>query len=93
MHWCYVRTLLDSTALLSEELYAIGSTFRRALMGVASDPAPEKRAYQVASRCYSEPVGVYYGRTYFGEEAKKDGEVSPDWKSPEPWNEENNEEE
>ena len=72
VHWCYVRTLLDSTALLSEELYAIGSTFRRALMGVASDPAPEKRAYQVASRCYSEPVGVYYGRTYFGEEAKKD---------------------
>ena len=41
-------------------------------MGVASDPSLEKQAYQTASRMYSEPVGVYYGRTYFGEEAKKD---------------------
>jgi putative endopeptidase len=31
-----------------------------------------KFAYQLASNIFSEPVGLYYGRKYFGEEAKKD---------------------
>ena len=72
LHWAYVRTLLRSASYLSEELASLGRTYSRALTGVASDPALEKQAYQIASRMYSEPVGVYYGRTYFGEEAKKD---------------------
>ena len=71
-HWAYVKALLRSTACLSEELATLGKTYRRALTGVASDPSLEKQAYQTASRMYSEPVGVYYGRTYFGEEAKAD---------------------
>ena len=72
IHWAYVRTLLRATAYLSEELAALGRSYRRALTGVAADPTLEKQAWQLASRVYSEPVGVYYGRTYFGEEAKKD---------------------
>ena len=72
IHWAYVNTLLRATAFLSEELAALGKTYRRVLSGVAADPTMEKQAYQTASRMYSEPVGVYYGRTYFGEEAKKD---------------------
>ena len=72
IHWATVKALLKATAFLSEELAALGKTYSRALRGVAADPAPEKQAYQTASRMYSEPVGVYYGRTYFGEEAKKD---------------------
>ena len=72
LHWAYVKALLRSTAYLSEELASLGRTYSRALTGVASDPALEKQAYQTASRMYSEPVGVYYGRTYFGEAAKKD---------------------
>ena len=72
LHWAYVKTLLKATAFLSEELASLGKTYSRALTGVASDPVLEKQAYQAASGMYSEPVGVYYGRTYFGEEAKKD---------------------
>ncbi len=72
LHWAYVRTLLKSTACLSEELAALGRTYRRALTGVAADPSLEKQAYQTVSGVYYEPVGVYYGRTYFGEAAKKD---------------------
>ena len=71
-HWAYVKALLRSTAYLSEELCALGRTYRRALTGVASDPSLEKQAYQTVSQMYSEPVGVYYGRTYFGEAAKAD---------------------
>ncbi len=72
IHWATVKALLKATAFLSEELATLGKTYSRALRGVASDPALEKQAYQTASSMYSEPVGVYYGRTYFGEEAKKD---------------------
>lgn len=71
-HWLYVKTLLKATALLSLDLKKLGTTYMRTLTGVASDPVLEKEAYQMASSLYSEPVGVYYGRTYFGEEAKKD---------------------
>ncbi len=72
IHWAYVKALLDSTSCLSEELTSLGRTYRKVLTGVAADPTIEKQAYRVASMTYSEPVGVYYGRTYFGEEAKKD---------------------
>lgn len=71
-HWLYVKTLLTATPCLSLELKSIGTSYRRALMGIAADPVIEKEAYQLASELYKEPVGVYYGRTYFGEEAKKD---------------------
>ncbi len=72
VHWAYVQTLVKATACLSPELKALGNTYNRALQGIAAEPALEKEAYQVVSTMYSEPVGVYYGRTYFGEEAKKD---------------------
>ena len=72
LHWAYVKALLKATAFLSEELASLGRTYSRALTGVSADPALEKQAYKMASGMYSEPIGVYYGRTYFGEEAKKD---------------------
>ena len=72
LHWAYVRALLKAAPFLSEELSTLGKTYQRVLWGIASDPSPEKQAYQTASGMYAEPVGVYYGRTYFGEEAKKD---------------------
>ena len=70
--WAYVLTLVGSCGLLSEELRELGGGFSRALSGIAAMPDPEKFAYQLASSLYSEPVGLYYGEKYFGEEAKKD---------------------
>jgi putative endopeptidase len=72
IHWAYVMALVSSARYLSEEMEHLSTTYVRTLRGVAKDPALDKHAYQVASQVYSEPVGVYYGRTYFGEEAKKD---------------------
>ena len=71
-NWAYVTTLLGNCSLLSEELRDLGGAFRRALSGIAAVSSPEKYAYQLASSLYSEPVGLYYGEKYFGEEAKKD---------------------
>ena len=70
--WAYVLTLMGSCSLLSEELRDLGGAFMRALSGIAAVSSAEKFAYQLASGQYSEPVGLYYGEKYFGEEAKKD---------------------
>lgn len=72
IHWCYVKTLLSASGSLSVDLASLGRIYHRALTGVEKDPTIEKQAYQIASGLYSDPIGVYYGRTYFGEEAKKD---------------------
>lgn len=71
-HWSYVKGLLDSCSLLTEELRNIGGIYMRALSGIAEATKVEKYAYQLASNLYSEPIGLYYGEKYFGEEAKKD---------------------
>ncbi len=71
-NWAYVMTLMGNCSLLSEELREIGGAFYRALSGIDAVSSPEKFAYQLASSRYSEPVGLYYGEKYFGEEAKKD---------------------
>ena len=71
-NWAYVTGLMGSCSLLSEELRDLGGAFRRAISGIAANSSAEKFAYQLASGMYSEPVGLYYGEKYFGEEAKKD---------------------
>ncbi|MBQ7390917.1 MAG: M13 family peptidase [Clostridia bacterium] len=71
-HWAYVTGLLSSCSYLSEELRDMGGMYHRAIMGVAKMQSIEKFAYNLAASMYSEPVGIYYGEKYFGEEAKKD---------------------
>ena len=71
-HWAYVTGLLSACSLLSEKLRELGSLFMRTISGIATISPVEKFAYQLASGMYSEPVGLYYGEKYFGEEAKKD---------------------
>ena len=71
-HWAYVLTLMGSCSLLSEQLRELGGGFHRALSGIAAMSSAEKFAYQLVSSMYSEPIGLYYGEKYFGEEAKKD---------------------
>ena len=71
-HWAYVTGLLGACSLLSEELREIGGMFMRAISGIPAMTPVEKFSYQLASGMYSEPVGLYYGKKYFGEEAKKD---------------------
>ena len=71
-HWAYVIGLINSCSLLTEELRELGGMYYRAIAGIKAGTPIEKFAYQFASNMYSEPVGLYYGEKYFGEEAKKD---------------------
>ncbi len=74
LHWAYVCLLLGRGSLLSEDMRSLSGAFYRALTGSAKMTDPEKYAYQLAGRLFDEPVGLYYGRKFFGEEAKKDVE-------------------
>ena len=71
-NWLYVKTLIYASRYLSEDLYELSSIYQKAMTGIAASPSLEKRAYLLTSQCYSQPIGIYYGRKYFGEEAKKD---------------------
>ena len=71
-HWAYVTGLMRACNYLSEELRELGGAYSRAIMGVAKMQSIEKFAYNLASGTFSDPVGIYYGEKYFGEEAKKD---------------------
>ena len=71
-HWAYVLGVVNSCSLLTEELRDLGSMYYRTIAGIPANTPLEKFAYQLASSMYSEPVGLYYGEKYFGEEAKKD---------------------
>ena len=71
-HWAYVTGLMGDCTYLSEELRDLGGAYMRALTGVATMQSIEKFAYNLASGKYSDPVGIYYGEKYFGEEAKRD---------------------
>ncbi len=71
-HWAYVTGLLSACPYLTEELRDVSGMFYRAISGIPAGTPIEKFAYQTASGIYAEPVGIYYGKKYFGEEAKKD---------------------
>ena len=72
LHWAYVTGFINACSLLTEELRDLGSMYFRTIAGIPANTPIDKFAYQLASNMYSEPVGLYYGEKYFGEEAKKD---------------------
>ena len=71
-HWAYLSALTSAANYLSEELRDLGTSYRRALTGVAEMPSAEKFAYRLAAGVYDQPIGLYYGEKYFGQAAKKD---------------------
>ena len=72
IHWSYVNFLMNKGQYLSEQLRDITGAFSRALSGIAKPTDPVKFAYRLASNYFDQPIGLYYGQKYFGEEAKKD---------------------
>lgn len=72
IHWAYVNFIFNNGRYLAESIRELTGAFGRALSGIAKPMDKVKFAYNLASNTFSEPVGLYYGRKYFGEEAKKD---------------------
>ena len=70
--WAKVSLILGNVSLLSEEFRDLAGTFNRAINGTTKMISKDKYAYRLASSYYDEVIGVYYGKKYFGEEAKAD---------------------
>jgi putative endopeptidase len=72
--WMLVMTINALTGYLSEEFRQVGGTYSCALSGAPEARPKEKAAFYLASGRFDQIVGDYYGKTYFGEQAKKDVE-------------------
>ena len=70
--WAKIKTVINQAQYLSEELRNLSGIYSRALNGVKEMSNINRFAYSLTNRYYSEVLGVYYGKKYFGEEAKKD---------------------
>ncbi len=67
-----VRFLYSVSDLFDEELRELKTEYSNAISGVESVPSIEKFAYRKSMGVFSQIVGMYYGKKYFGEEAKED---------------------
>lgn len=72
LSWAKLNCALSFAPLLSEKLRLLAGTYSRALSGQKKSSTKEKYAYRLANSYFGEPVGIYYGKKYFGEEAKND---------------------
>lgn len=70
--WMSVMTAWSMASYLSEEFETAVASYTMILSGQTELDAPRKRAYSLASSIYSMVIGDYYGRAYFGDEAKSD---------------------
>lgn len=72
--WMIVCEFLSVGALLSEDIREKSSVYTKALTGNTAISTKEKHAYRLVSSTFKDVLGDYYGKTYFGQEAKKDVE-------------------
>ncbi|MBP2057431.1 putative endopeptidase [Lactobacillus colini] len=72
--WMVVKFINGVAAYLSQDFREAAFPFSQALYGQPELSSGLKQAYRLADGLMSEVVGVYYGRTYFGEKAKADVE-------------------
>ncbi|MFC6176308.1 M13-type metalloendopeptidase [Companilactobacillus huachuanensis] len=70
--WMIVRYLMDNAEFVSEDFRQIYGEFKLARSGAKKLPTRTKFSYHISERMFSEVVGVYYGKKYFGEKAKAD---------------------
>jgi len=73
--WMKVNTYLSYTGEFTENLRVLGGVFQRALSGTKEAQNKEKAAFYKSYNYFNQVVGLYYGETYFGKEAKKDVET------------------
>ncbi|WP_276520528.1 M13 family metallopeptidase [Apilactobacillus ozensis] len=71
-NWMLVRTVNSFSNSLNEEYRQTSGEFSRALSGRKEAQSKEKSAYNFAANVFSQVVGDYYGKKYFGEKAKQD---------------------
>ncbi|MCL2588060.1 MAG: M13 family peptidase [Oscillospiraceae bacterium] len=69
-HWMIFNTVFNLSAYLDQDFLSTANRYRMALTGQTEPQDPAELAYLLATGIYGGVVGDYYGRTYFGEEAR-----------------------
>ncbi|KAE9561842.1 M13 family metallopeptidase [Companilactobacillus bobalius] len=70
--WMMVKFLTGNASILDEEFRQVIGEYNLALSGAKELKNRTKYAYNFAASIFSEVVGAYYGKKYFGEKAKED---------------------
>lgn len=69
--WLILWTVLAADQTLDASFHAVASEFNRALVGQATVASADQTAFHQATYLFDEVVGAYYGRRYFGPQAKR----------------------
>lgn len=72
--WLLVNLISGASGMLSEELRQAGARFDLTLSGSPEAPSQIKNAFNLTTTVYDQVIGCYYGKKYFGPEARKDVE-------------------
>lgn len=69
--WMLTKTINQLAPYLSEDIRQIADMFHREIAGTKQSLSQPKFAYSVIDDTFKYVIGDYYGRKYFGEEAKQ----------------------
>ncbi|WP_407365880.1 M13 family metallopeptidase [Limosilactobacillus oris] len=70
--WALINVVRDNASYLDDEMREINGRYSRALSGSKKPVSQQKFAYYLARDIFSQVAGDYYGKTYFGRQAKAD---------------------
>lgn len=70
--WALINAVRDNASYLDDEMREINGRYSRALSGSKKPVSQQKFAYYLARDIFSQVAGDYYGKTYFGPQAKAD---------------------
>ena len=70
--WALINVVRDNASYLDDEMREINGRYSRALSGSKKPVSQQKFAYYLARDILSQVAGDYYGKTYFGPQAKAD---------------------
>lgn len=70
--WLIVNYIRSNAGLLTDELRELNGRYGRAVSGQKKPVNQKKYAFRMARGVFSQVLGVYYGRRYFGQAAKAD---------------------
>lgn len=70
--WMITKFINSVTGSLSQEFREVGFPFSQALSGQGELIPQARHAYYIANGSFSEVIGIYYGKKYFGADAKAD---------------------
>ncbi|MFR0496266.1 M13 family metallopeptidase [Limosilactobacillus reuteri subsp. suis] len=71
-NWALIRVIRENASYLDDEMREINGRYGRALSGSKKPVSQRKFAFYLAGDMFSQVAGDYYGKKYFGPQAKAD---------------------